>query len=157
WDAASGALWQTLECGANVIALEFVGNGPLVACSTWDGELQLWDAMTGRRQRMLRGPGLRQRALAISRDGARLAAGGVEQQVQVWPVRSAETKSGPGESTAKGGPVLQAAEPAAWRGHGNEIWSLAFSADGRTLASGDKSGSILLWAGPDRVGGEQLP
>jgi len=138
WDVASGTLRHTLECGANVIAVEFVGSGPLVACSTWDGELQLWDAMTGERQRVLRGPGLRQRALAISPDGARLAAGGVEQQVQVWPMH-------------------RAAEPAAWRGHGNEIWSLAFSADGRTLASGDKSGSILLWAGSGPVGGEQLP
>jgi WD40 repeat protein/predicted Ser/Thr protein kinase len=138
WDVASCALRHTLECGANVIAVEFAGRSPLLACSTWDGELQLWDAATGKRQRVLRGPGLRQRGLAASRDGARLAAGGVEQQVHVWPVHQAE-------------------EPAAWRGHGNEIWSLAFSADGRTLASGDKSGSILLWAGSGPAGGEQLP
>ncbi|HXJ57893.1 MAG TPA: serine/threonine-protein kinase [Verrucomicrobiae bacterium] len=137
WEVASGTLQQTLECGANVIAVAFIGNGPLLVCSTWDGELQLWDTATGKRQRVLRGAGLRQRALAVSPDGAKLAAGGVEQQVEVWSLQ-------------------ENAEPTAWHGHGNEIWSLAFSADGQTLASGDKSGVILLWAARGPTDAEEL-
>lgn len=138
WDIAAGTLRQTLQCEANVIAVEFVGNGPLVVCSTWDGELQLWDASTGKRQRDLNGEGLRQRALAISRDGGRVAAGGVAQEVHVW-------------NFPKG------ADPVAWHGHGNEIWSLAFSPDGTSMASGDKSGAILLWSASGPRAAEELP
>jgi len=38
-------------------------------------------------------------------------------------------------------------------GHGDEVYSVAFSADGKRLASGDRIGSVRLW---DLVSGEEL-
>ncbi len=128
WEVATGGLRQTLECGANVIAVEFAGSASIVACSLWNGDVQLWDATTGVPLRHLRGPGLRRRALAAAPTGARLAVGGVEQDIEIWPVE-------------------RDAAPIVLRGHGNEVWSLAYAKDGKVLASGDKSGSILIWSG----------
>ncbi len=63
-------------------------------------------------------------SVALSHDGLWCATGVTD--VRVWNVESGELRFPP-------------------RPHTNTISSLAFSPDGRTLAAGDYSGSVLLW------------
>jgi WD40 repeat protein/DNA-binding CsgD family transcriptional regulator len=65
-------------------------------------------------------------AVAISRDGQYWAAGGRRGEVQVW---------------RQGGKILHLA----WQAHTDRVSALAFSPDGRTLATGSWDGAIKLW------------
>jgi WD40 repeat protein len=66
------------------------------------------------------------RGMAISRDGQQLATCGFDQQVHVW-------------STEDGKPVHQFA------GHKEDVFSVAFHPDGKSLVSGDLKGHVRQW------------
>lgn len=65
-------------------------------------------------------------AVAISRSGAYQAASSRQREIRVWE--------------ADGRTLRQA-----WRAHDDLIWSLVFSPDEQTLASGSWDGTIQLW------------
>jgi WD40 repeat protein len=103
-----------------------------------DRTIRFWDIQTGRTQRILRGEinegsAGKVYALAISRDGRWLAAGGrfVEPRAGAHPIRLYDLQTG--EIVA----LLH--------GHKGPVFSLAFSADGRTLASGSADKTAILW------------
>src|SRR5438094_59865 len=66
------------------------------------------------------------RALAMAPDGKTVAAGGEDPVIQLWDIES-------------GKPTLKLADHADW------IITLAYSADGKLLASGDYAGKVTLW------------
>ena len=51
-------------------------------------------------------------------------------------------------SSACNAPTRQ--EPATLRGHDGDVWSVAFSPDGKTLASGSADHTVKLWVGDAR-------
>ena len=65
-------------------------------------------------------------ALGISPDGKTLASGGFEQTARLWS-----------PTTGK--------ETAVLSGHQGVVTALAWSADGRFLATGERHGSIHIW------------
>ncbi len=66
------------------------------------------------------------RVVAISNDGTSWAAGGMRGEVRVW---------------REAGQLLHLA----WQAHTDAMAALAFSPDGRTLATGSWDGSMKLW------------
>ncbi len=118
-------------------ALAVSPDGSVVACIlASDGlprepakdRIVLCDGRTGKIVRRWNDSGIRSRwgeRLAFSRDG-RLLASSDEDKVHVWEVAT--------------GKLLRT-----FRGHRSEIESLAFSGNGRRLASGSWDGTALLW------------
>ena len=84
---------------------------------------------------------------AISPGGDLLAGGGQDGIVRVWEL--------PGRRLAARLPVHQGPNPdtstfefekvPAWKRGLDPVWSLAFSADGKTLAAGGRAGSVVYW------------
>src|SRR5262249_20579383 len=106
----------------------------LLATSSHDGLVKLWDTRTWKAHTLPRQSG-RVYALAFSRDGRRLATGGSDAAVHVWdPKESKELL------------VLYS--------HSGAIYSVAFSGDGQ-VASASEDRTVKVWkvgplAGPPR-------
>jgi len=125
WDAGTGKLLRRL-LGADeheVFSVAFSPDGKLLAGGTTAGSIRLFDVRTGEVRREFRG-GDQLRGLAISPDGRTLAAA-IRKEVKLWDVGTGELKR-------------------TLRGHGNWVGSIAFSADGKALASGGSDG-VRLW------------
>ena len=136
WDAATGRAIRTLRGHAfgrstdSVQDVAFSPDGRMLASGSLN-DLRLWDPASGRTIRVLRGDARAGRTLlaesvAFSPDGI-LASGGQDGAVRLWD---------PGTGRMIG--VL--------RGHGRPgVFSLAFTADGRTLLSGGLDQTVRVW------------
>jgi WD40 repeat protein len=136
-DAATGKELRTYPYGQHVFSLAWSPDGSRIVLvggmpiATGGVYLGVWDARTGERIRYWKSPQSgsgNQVPIAISPDSRFLATGSDSQgtSVYVWEL-------------ATGGKI------AVLEGHHSGVWKLAFSADGRTLASGGGDSSILLW------------
>jgi WD40 repeat protein len=81
-DGQTGAVLRTLGTGtATIAAVAITPDDRTIVAADQSGDIQLWDAVSGRLQRRARGP-LRPRALAVAPDGSRIAVLG-DQALQV--------------------------------------------------------------------------
>lgn len=124
WDAASGKLLRSAMAHARSVSeLSFSADGTMVATAGHEGTVRLWDAATAR-ELPQSGGGVG--CFALSPDGARIATQGTEPLVRFW-------------TPATGAELLPAAaldRPAA---------ALAFTADGKSIATADSADDLQLW------------
>jgi RNA polymerase sigma factor (sigma-70 family) len=150
WDAATHKEIQWLEGHTleitSVAFLPSAGHGPpQLASASWDGTIRLWDLASGESSYLAAGRVYpedqselnRLQSLAVSPDGALIASGGWDKTIRLWKVATGEQ-------------VRQL------EGHSFHVGALAFSPDGKTLASADafdpaklkepaNDGRVLLW------------
>lgn len=134
WDAADGLLQRDFKGHAMpVLAVGFSADGKTVASGSEDGLIQPWDTQTGARREQLQmnRPGDGVAALAFAPVGDAVAAGGDggvprTESVMLWD----------GLGVTKPRPLL---------GHEGYVTAVAFSADGRTLATGGRDNTLRLW------------
>ena len=125
------------EWGMHSMALSPDGN--ILASGSEDSTIRLWDMHTGEHKRTLNGHTDRVYSVAFSTDRKTLASGSDDNTIRLWDVDTGETQR---ILTAHAGEV-----EGVDNGHSSVegVKSVAFSPDGKTLASGGGDNVINLW------------
>jgi WD40 repeat protein len=111
-----------------VTSLVFDGEGRQLASGSWDETVQIWDVET--ENHVTLDTGARVNDIAFRVDGGLLAV--AAEGLQLWDLDTSD-------------PADEVANPAVLRDHSDEVDAVAFSSDGRWLATGSKDHSARLW------------
>jgi WD40 repeat protein len=147
WDARTGNRLATLDANPeiHVAKLGVVGpkpklavsrDGSRIASATTDGQtITIWNASTGRAVRTLPGHYFKVQCMDFSRDGTRLASGGMLDGVRIWDVTT-------GTEVQRLPTPSHGTWPATWQ----ERWidALTFSRDGTRLAVALREGTVRI-------------
>jgi WD40 repeat protein len=107
-------------------AIAFRPVGALLASSSEDGTIRLWDIASGACTHLLSGHTKPTWALTFSPDQLRLASGSHDHTVRIW-------NSYTGQNLAT------------FTGHQDSVWAVAFNPTGTLLASGSDDGACKVW------------
>ncbi len=125
WDIATGAQFSFSQGHTGIIAsLAYSPDGNYIASGSFDRTIRIWD-ITTKKQIALFQAEAKIRTVAYSPDGKYLA-GGFDKTIKIWDI-----------ATKKQIALLQ--------GHTNIINSVAYSRDGKYIASGSFDKTIRIW------------
>jgi WD40 repeat protein len=117
WDVSTEKpAWQQQGVTAHVFEVAVSSDGIHAAAGCADGSVHLWNAVTGKAVHVFRDSG-RAHSVTFSPDGGLLATGDSHEKVRVWDVATRQEAHAPLE------------------GHSHYVYGLAFSPNGKYLAS----------------------
>jgi WD40 repeat protein len=174
-DAKTGQRRQALRGHKDKIwSLAFAPKGRLVATGSGDSTVKLWDVVDGTERATLVGHSSTIRSLAFTPDGRGLVSGSF-RELKFWDLATTNLLEtiedvSPLVALSPDGRLLASGAESAFGGirirdfstrrelgrivgHRDTIYHLAFSADGKTLATASWDGTAKLWRVP---GGELL-
>jgi WD40 repeat protein len=170
WEMPSGRLLPGVSPHhADVTAVAFSRDGRTVISGAADGSVWLWDTAPPHPRRALAGSRTPISCVALSVDGETAWAGGQDGIVRGWDTRMGGLRvqlnagaavnslsvsrdgrlaAGTADGTIRLWDVHTAGELASMHGHTQAVAALAFSPDGKTLASCGRDGDARLWHPP---------
>ncbi|MBC8070748.1 MAG: hypothetical protein IAG13_20640 [Deltaproteobacteria bacterium] len=131
FDPVTGRATRKLEWHGSMISIAFTPDGSVVACGCQDNSVHFWRIASGKDAQMSGYPA-KPRSLSFSHDGQWLATGG-DAAISLWPF----DKKGP-----------EGRAPVQLAGHEHVVTELAYAPLVDLLLSGDKDGTVALWAPP---------
>lgn len=140
WDAASGKLLFTYRGHVvQVAALAWSPDGLSLASGGSDTTVQVWNMTTGGALSTFKGHSDKVNAIVWSPDGRRIASGATDKKVQVWdPWKEQKTGFLAHLLSSSRGQFV-------YSGHAGRVGGVAWSSDGRRIASASNDKTIQVW------------
>jgi WD40 repeat protein len=154
WDIATGRELFTGRHSNSVKSVAFSPDGKAILSASFDKKLKLWDAATGREIRTFAGRSSGSESTtghsssvhsaAFSPDGRTIVSGGGDEEVFSFSLQ---------DNTLRLWEAATGREIRVLAGHSSAVLSVAFSPDGKTIASGSMDKTVKLW---DAAMGQEL-
>ncbi|MFV2067393.1 MAG: protein kinase [Pirellulales bacterium] len=132
WNVATAEELSFTGGGVHCVAFSSDSN---ILATTGPAEAVLWDVHG--KQRLASFPKAGNFSLALSSVGKILATAGRHARIRLWDTQTRQ--------------LINTLD-----GHTNWIWSVAFSPDGKTLASGSRDGTVRLWSVEEEPDGRTI-
>jgi WD40 repeat protein/serine/threonine protein kinase len=158
WNTQTGQVVYSMKGHTHsVVSVAYSPDGTKILSGSLDGTLRLWDAISGKEIGTLKGHHGPVRAISFSPDGKKIVSGSGDKTLKIWQIDSsvgmltlAGTLAGHQHAATVLGFVNLAQkdsdpEKMTLTGHKHAVTAVAYSPDGKWIASGSLDNTIKIW------------